>query len=557
MLISPKNKWLPTPKIPQHSPINRKFAETGLKVQNYCKNEGFADNRDTFCLSAKDKHYPSKKTCNSIMRKSKSCKNKNCIKPDTSINKNKINNVPSEECTSLDENLSSLSENSEKGIPIIKEIKIESKEKKEKNIPITATPKNFQNKLEKIESKVLPDDDNCDNMLGLTERSNLPEDSDTQNNISNDRISNELPPEPNELPENIKKAIEQSLHIPEKSVLKSVCTSPSEHMKYYTGSNILTKNSENSRQKNNLLPIHYGNLNKYRKEVFTVCQSPISPAIQPNMFYPYNPTHMMYYPVYYGTQPFSGFPFVQQYQQHCSQPNLSQHVTPVQYETNPLTPTNEVENNEEIIAEDSLNISEKNIDEYKEPVRLSFNLQEKPDLDMIAKNSLAEMFITKKKSLAEKISKKMLEKKKKSVVFEKKERTKAIILQNRKEMMKSKLQKEDKRNKIQEGTNLNTSKKQEPPSTLLSRLASGKKQQITKAEMIKLTNKNYALLPEVKKKIEEEKKKKEFQARMQNIRQLEKVICQFLFFRGELSLLSQKNNCIIVSKNLFTLYSFD
>jgi ALMS motif len=48
---------------------------------------------------------------------------------------------------------------------------------------------------------------------------------------------------------------------------------------------------------------------------------------------------------------------------------------------------------------------------------------------------------------------------------------------------------------------------------LLGRLAAGKKTQIDRKEMKRLTNKNYNNLPEIKKKREEELKKQENQAR--------------------------------------------
>ena len=48
----------------------------------------------------------------------------------------------------------------------------------------------------------------------------------------------------------------------------------------------------------------------------------------------------------------------------------------------------------------------------------------------------------------------------------------------------------------------------------MSRLAKGEKTEITKKDMLKLTTKNYELLPEVKKKKEAEKKKEEFKQRM-------------------------------------------
>ena len=43
----------------------------------------------------------------------------------------------------------------------------------------------------------------------------------------------------------------------------------------------------------------------------------------------------------------------------------------------------------------------------------------------------------------------------------------------------------------------------------MSRLASGTKTEITKKDMLKLTNKNYENLPEVKRKKEEDRKKEE------------------------------------------------
>ena len=49
---------------------------------------------------------------------------------------------------------------------------------------------------------------------------------------------------------------------------------------------------------------------------------------------------------------------------------------------------------------------------------------------------------------------------------------------------------------------------------LMSRLAKGEKTTVDKKEMLKLTSKNYELLPEVKRKKEEEKKKQEFKDRI-------------------------------------------
>jgi len=57
---------------------------------------------------------------------------------------------------------------------------------------------------------------------------------------------------------------------------------------------------------------------------------------------------------------------------------------------------------------------------------------------------------------------------------------------------------------------------------LLSRLANGEKVEVSKKEMLKLTSKNYELLPEVKKRKEEERKKEELKERMKQVKELEK-----------------------------------
>ena len=61
-------------------------------------------------------------------------------------------------------------------------------------------------------------------------------------------------------------------------------------------------------------------------------------------------------------------------------------------------------------------------------------------------------------------------------------------------------------------SNLESSKSKE--SVLMSRLAKGEKPEISKKDMLKLTTKNYELLPEVKKKKEDERKKEELKDRM-------------------------------------------
>ena len=99
-------------------------------------------------------------------------------------------------------------------------------------------------------------------------------------------------------------------------------------------------------------------------------------------------------------------------------------------------------------------------------------------------------------------------------------RTKEEILAQRKQMMKPKAKKQEER-------------KESPPKSkkedMMDRLSKGEKTkvslihgQVDKKEMLKLTNKNYQLLPEVQKKQEEEKKKKEYKERMNQVKEFEK-----------------------------------
>jgi len=61
-----------------------------------------------------------------------------------------------------------------------------------------------------------------------------------------------------------------------------------------------------------------------------------------------------------------------------------------------------------------------------------------------------------------------------------------------------------------------------PKTELMSRLARGTKADVSKKDMLKLTNKNYENLPEVKRKKEEDRKKEELRQRMANARALDK-----------------------------------
>jgi MOSC domain-containing protein YiiM len=56
----------------------------------------------------------------------------------------------------------------------------------------------------------------------------------------------------------------------------------------------------------------------------------------------------------------------------------------------------------------------------------------------------------------------------------------------------------------------------------MSRLAKGGRAEVSKKDMLKLTNKNYDNLPEVRKKREEEAKKEEKRQRMLQVKELEK-----------------------------------
>ena len=70
-------------------------------------------------------------------------------------------------------------------------------------------------------------------------------------------------------------------------------------------------------------------------------------------------------------------------------------------------------------------------------------------------------------------------------------------------------------------TSASKSGKKEPPVELMNRLAKGEKAEIKKKDMLKLTNKNYELLPEVQRKREQERKKEEYKNRMKQVKEME------------------------------------
>ncbi len=98
-------------------------------------------------------------------------------------------------------------------------------------------------------------------------------------------------------------------------------------------------------------------------------------------------------------------------------------------------------------------------------------------------------------------------------------RTKEEILAQRWEMMKSKVKRKVSK----------SPQKQDPKQDMLDWLARGERAKVTfspnpqidKKDMLKLTQKNYDMLPEVQKKKEEEWKRKEFEDRMSNVWALE------------------------------------
>ena len=59
------------------------------------------------------------------------------------------------------------------------------------------------------------------------------------------------------------------------------------------------------------------------------------------------------------------------------------------------------------------------------------------------------------------------------------------------------------------------------PAELMDRLARGTRAKVSKEDMLKLTNKNYENLPEVRKRKEEERKKEEFKMRQLKAKELE------------------------------------
>lgn len=103
-------------------------------------------------------------------------------------------------------------------------------------------------------------------------------------------------------------------------------------------------------------------------------------------------------------------------------------------------------------------------------------------------------------------------------------KTKEELAKLRKDMMKAKTVKPAANTEelIQDQP---TGKKKDPfhqKAALMSRLATGSKPEISKKDMLKLTNKNYENLPEVRKKKEEEMKKEQMRQRLAQVKEQEK-----------------------------------
>lgn len=94
-------------------------------------------------------------------------------------------------------------------------------------------------------------------------------------------------------------------------------------------------------------------------------------------------------------------------------------------------------------------------------------------------------------------------------------RTKEEILAQRKLMMKPKTPANLQKSAPEENQPIEHSR------PALARMAKGEKAQVGKKEMLKLTQKNYEELPEVKKRKEEETKKQQYKERMQRVKESE------------------------------------
>lgn len=89
------------------------------------------------------------------------------------------------------------------------------------------------------------------------------------------------------------------------------------------------------------------------------------------------------------------------------------------------------------------------------------------------------------------------------------EKTKEELAELRKQMMKRRPVTAQQTIEAEEKRGPRKKQRDHPKAALMERLASGTRAEVKKKDMLKLTNKNYENLPEVKKKREQERKKEE------------------------------------------------
>ncbi|CAD8088853.1 unnamed protein product [Paramecium sonneborni] len=140
--------------------------------------------------------------------------------------------------------------------------------------------------------------------------------------------------------------------------------------------------------------------------------------------------------------------------------------------------------------------------------------------------TLGEIFQKRKAMLAKKF-----EQRQDSKTVEKGGKTKEELIQIRKDMLKSKRQVE-KEKQEQEELQQEPSEQELKPieqqedkrAQLMKRLATGEKVKVDKKEMKELTNKNYELLPEVKKKKDEYEKNESIKQRKQKVKEMDQKL---------------------------------
>ena len=102
-----------------------------------------------------------------------------------------------------------------------------------------------------------------------------------------------------------------------------------------------------------------------------------------------------------------------------------------------------------------------------------------------------------------------------------KEKTKEELIEIRKNFVK--VPKNDQKKGECFEIKIEEKKTKEPCSDLMERLSAGQRVKVSKEEMLRLNKKNYKLLPEVKKRQEEEKKIQEKQQRILKAKEYGKV----------------------------------